>query len=1342
MSSLITKTWIVALLAGIVLHAQGADKKIYFEHLDMKEGLSDNTVYCILQDKQGFIWFGTKRGLSRYDGRTFRLFNKEMGKDGIGKNMVYTLSEDRGGKIWLGTFSGVYIYDPDLESFSKFSLTSDKGSQIRGLISNIKTDLEGNVWIAENSVALYKYEPHTGQLVEYRHDPKNAGSLPPGHISNILVGDDELWLAMSDQGIALFNSRDQSFSAPTANNDPLKKDQVRVLQDYRSTMFIGTKNGGLKVMDKISGEIKTILKYDSNGNPIYVRDLKLINDTELWIASESGLYIYYPETGDYQNLKNDINDPFSISDNALYVIEEDRDGGIWIGTYFSGINYLPNHPTQFEKYYPVSNSNSISGKRVREFVMNENGQLWIGTEDAGLNLFDPLTNTFENFTPDTSGKSISYHNIHGLALRDNTLLIGIWSQGLNILDQTTKSIKADFIQDMQGQVRENDIFSIFIDRKNNVWLGTTEGLFLYHEVGGYSEFIREIGHCFVYDMMEDHLGQLWVATLHGGIFKLDAESRTVRSFIPDVAHESSLSHYSVITLLQDSKNRIWVGTEGGGFCFYDEAGDSFSCFNDQNGFPSTHIYKILEGNDGNLWMSTNKGLMEFDPVTEKYRIFTKDNGLINSPFNYKSGIKTKEGKLYFGTLNGFISFDPATFRTKKQNAPIIFTDFYLSNQPVTIGGNQPILEKSITKTRNLRLRHDQNSLSFGFAVLDYTASNSLSYAYMMEGYDRDWTYLSLNQRINYSFLPPGNYKLRVKTTDIFGNWNDEEATLQIEILPPFWKTDWAYLAYASLLLLLTVYLINSYKKRLNNRHQLALKVLEDEKEKEIYQSKIEFFTNITHEIRTPLTLIKAPLEHLLRKSGVYEDDLRENLMIMDKNTNRLIDLSNQLLDFRKTEKKGFSLNFIRTDITALLQETYVRFKNTAQQKSLNFFLKASPNPLFADVDKEALTKILSNLYSNAIKNAFSYVQIELKHDHKKLKIMVGNDGNIIASELHRKIFEPFFQISTAGNGSRPNSGTGLGLPLAKSLAEMHGGKLYLDTKEREANVFILELPIQQKKAIHLNEIPPAIPESRMVEEEIRKYGKPTLLVVEDNKELLDFLAGQLKPDHFILGAKNGKEALQILDEEPVDLIISDVMMPVMDGYNLCRSVKSNIAFSHIPFILLTAKNTMQSKIEGLEMGADVYIEKPFSVEYVHLQVKNLLNYRDQIRKSCASQPFVEINTLAHTRADEEFLEKVNAGILAHLDNQQFGVNELAEILCMSQSSLLRKIKGISQMTPNSYIRLVRLKKAAQLLQEGEYSIAEVGDLVGFNSPSYFTKCFQKQFGKLPKDFYQRKTKIG
>lgn len=816
------------------------------------------------------------------------------------------------------------------------------------------------------------------------------------------------------------------------------------------------------------------------------------------------------------------------------------------------------------------------------------------------------------------------------------------------------------------------------------------------------------------------------------MFCYNVRSQQWRNYLSNENDSTSLPYNKVISIYEDSRKRLWFMTLGEGFCRYNPETDNFTRYDMSKGFPSNTIYKMVEDKRGNLWITSNHGLVCFNPDTESKHVYTTANGLLSNQFNFQSGYIDKKGRIYLGSINGFIAFDPETFVENTFLPPVVITDFFLFNKRLSVDSPDSPLEKSITYADEIELDADQNSFSFQVAALSYQAPEMNSLEYKLEGFDRDWYTVGRNSIINYSNLPYGSYTLRIKGSNSDGKWNATERVLDIHIRPPFYLSTWAYAGYTVLALCSLAAVIIYFRKQTRQKHQQAMDKFEREKERELYTAKIDFFTNVAHEIRTPLTLIKSPLENVLVSQSV-SDDIRDDLETMELNTNRLLDLVNQLLDFRKTETQGFQLNFVECDVSELLQKTYKRFKPLAREKGLALSIE-TPESLYASVDREGLTKIISNLLTNAIKYSETYIRIRLYSEGERLLLSVCNDGLVIPVEMREEIFKPFIQYKTGTLRSVP--GTGIGLALARSLAELHEGTLCMEDS-MENNCFLLSLPLKHEQTVAMEHKEPVTGGESSEESgagtalEQHRY---TLLVVEDSLEMQAFVVKQLSSEYRVLTAVNGVEALKVLKEHTVNLVISDIMMPEMDGLELCEHLKSELDYSHIPIILLTAKTTLQAKIEGMKLGADVYIEKPFSVEYLKVCVANLLNNREKLRASFVNSPFVQTGSMAMTKADESFLKTLKEVVVANMQNPDFCLDDMASLLNMSRSSLNRKIKGILDMTPNDYIRLERLKKAAQLLKEGECKINEVCYMTGFNTPSYFTKCFQKQFGILPKDF--------
>ena len=802
-----------------------------------------------------------------------------------------------------------------------------------------------------------------------------------------------------------------------------------------------------------------------------------------------------------------------------------------------------------------------------------------------------------------------------------------------------------------------------------------------------------------------------MATYANGAYCYNVSEKKWKNYLHDENNPKSLPYDKVLSIFEDSHRQIWLTTQGGGFCRFQPDTETFANYNLSAGLPNDVVYQIVEDKEGFLWLTTNNGLVCFQPTTGMMKVYTTSNGLLGDQFNYRSSFETEDGTIYLGSIDGFIAFNPKNFSENKFLPSIVITDFFLFGKEVYAGEPGSPLEKSITFSDQLVLQSNQNSFSFRVAALDFQAPKTSRIMYKLEGFDTDWLTVGESPIVTYSNLRYGDYTFRVKVANSDGVWSDDEVVLEVHILPPFYLSIWAYCAYALLIIGCSLQIVVYFKRRSNSKHRRQMEKFEQEKEREVYHAKIDFFTNVAHEIRTPLTLIKGPLENIILKKQV-DAETREDLNVMKQNTERLLNLTNQLLDFRKTESQGFRLNFAKCNVTEVLKETHVRFTSLAKQKGLEFTLQVPEKDFYAHVNREAFTKIISNLLNNGVKYAESYVHIFLEvseaDNNNSFRIRTENDGVIIPNEMKEEIFKPFVRFNEKEDG-KVTTGTGIGLALSRSLAELHQGTLAMGEGE-ENNTFCLTLPIVQDMTITLTPEPEAgmdkVSEISAGEVE-KKDNRPTVLVVEDNPDMLAFVVRQLSKEYAVLTATNGEEALQVLDGNYVNLVVSDVVMPVMDGFELCKRIKSDLNYSHIPVILLTAKTNIQSKIEGMELGADAYLEKPFSVEYLQACASSLIQNREKLRKAFAQSPFVAANTMALTKADEDFIKKLNEVIQVNYSNPEFSMDDMADSLNMSRSNFYRKIKGVLDLSPNEYLRLERLKKAAQLLKEGENRVNEI-----------------------------------
>lgn len=1040
----------LTILALYVLISAGvAGQSYYFRHYQVENGLSNNAVICCVQDKKGFLWFGTKDGLDRFDGYSFKIFRYSPDdKNSIGSNFIHSLYIDPNDNMWVGTEKGLYRYNATTESFSLLP------TPFVEQITDIKMDTRNNLWFVSN-FNLFRYHVPSSKL---EHFPISryfeATSL-------CTLADGSVWVSTSSGFLKKYDEPTHSFS--TFN---LFEHSPRTVSNWIEKLYgtsdgnilVGTSNQGVKFFNSHTLAYKDILTYNADKTEIFARNFVQINNEECWIATESGIFIYNLLTGKYINLRKEYSNPYSISDNAVYTFCKDKEGGIWAGTYFGGVNYYPKHPLAFTRYFPEKEKNSLSGNVIREIHQDQYGYLWIGTEDAGLNRFDTATKQFTSFQPTGKADGISYTNIHGILATGNELWIGTFEHGLDVMDIRSGKVIRHYSKGAgPDSLKSNFIYCIYQSPAGEIIIGTTIGAYRYNRSKDNFTAIAGLPLFNWYSsILQDEEGTIWASTYGNGINYYNPIIKRGGSFryLPQDKH--SLASDRVNNVFQDSEKNLWFSTEGG-LCKLNKKGKVFTRYTTENGLPTNFILCTLEDDQKKLWVSTSRGLVCFDPKTEHSIVFTKANGLLNDQFNFSSAFKDAKGRMYFGSVKGMVSFHPGE-TGKPGFTPVVYvTGFQVNNKDLLINSNGSPLSKSITYTDNIRLTHHQSTFSIDFASLSYTAPEMAEYAYKLEGLDKDWTYLKTNRKVYFTELAPGDYTFKVKAASADGTWQGPESTLNIEILPPWWASRWAWVTYALIAILIVIYLVRNYHLRVKEKNRRKIEQLEIAKEKELYEAKMQFFTNVAHEIKTPLTLIKGPLEKVIKKAGEVPG-IQDSLRIMEKNTHRLVDLTNQLLDFRQTEIKGFSLNFVKANITELIEDAYLGFKPLAEQKDIEFNIGPLPPALYAYIDTEAFNKILANLFSNAIKYSSRKVEITLlpvKETDKTFTLRVKNDGYIIPREMKDKIFEPFFRLKE----TEKQKGTGIGLALSRSLTQLQNGVLELDEPENNMNVFFVTFPM-------------------------------------------------------------------------------------------------------------------------------------------------------------------------------------------------------------------------------------------------------------------------------------------
>lgn len=1052
-----TFLFISLLGAAALAHSQS----YYFRHYEVESGLSNNAVICSIQDPEGYMWFGTRDGLNRFDGQGFKVYNFSGHRyESNGNNFVHALHVDEEGILWVATEKDIYTYHAASDSFSY--VISSKSFPL----DEIQSDRKGNIWFVSGGV-LSKYIKEKKTLQVY--EPKDyffATSVSLGH-------DGVLWASSANGTLERYDEKSDSFE----HFDLFKNDRAhayrwidRIHCSDNGEILVGTVRAPLKIFNTKTLTHRDIQLCCEKEENLFIRTFLEWPSGELWIGTETGLFIYDRNTGKSKRLEKRPTDQYSLSDNVIYTLSRDKEGGIWAGTYFGGINYYPRQYTPFEKFYHKSHENSLSGNVVREIRQDKLGNMWISTEDGGLNKLD-TNGIFTHFKPDDKKPSISYISVHSLMPLGDILWVGTYEHGLDLLDIKTGQIVKHYSQSSKNGLNTNFLFCFYETKQKEVLVGSISGIYRYDAARDYFNPLEDFPQNRWYMcILEDAEGTIWTGISGEGLYYQNKKTGKSGRFGFDPADETSIASNKVNTIFEDSKKRLWFATENG-LCRWNAATRNFSRYGTNNGFPTNFMLSILEDEKNQLWISTTKGLVCFDPETEKTWVYTTANGLLSDQFNFSSAYKDKDNKMYFGSAKGLVAFHPSTFSQSNFSPPIHLTGFQINNQEVKVSPEGTPLQQAITYTNKLELKHNQSSFSIAFAALTYSAPEMVQYAYKLEGLSEDWVYVGNSRRIFFTNLTSGKYTLKMKSTNSSGVWQPEQTKLSIYVLPPWWLSWWAYTIYGALAIGLICYALYTSHQRIENRNKRKIELLALEQERELIQlevakekehikSKVDFLTNVAHEIRTPLTLIKIPLRKVVQRTNELPE-VQSSLKIISNNTERLIELTNQLLDFRQIEIKEFHLSFTNENISELINEVSQNFRGMADEKGMEFSIILPEEPVYASIDIEAFIKILYNLFSNAVKYGKRQVSVELlpcEQVKTTFIIRVKNDGFLIPYDFREKIFEPFYRIKE----TKTEKGTGIGLTLAQSLAKLHKGDLILEKPEHGMNVFALSLPVYQK----------------------------------------------------------------------------------------------------------------------------------------------------------------------------------------------------------------------------------------------------------------------------------------
>lgn len=1323
-------------------------QKLTFNHLTVEQGLSQNTVLSIAQDARGFMWMGTRHGLNRFDGHSFIIYkNNPADSNSLSNNYINVLLCDSKKNLWIGTEKGLNRLDAETNTFIHISLPFLNKSR-PGVISSLYEEKDGTLWIgAEGN--LFKSLPgkSTFELVRPVNDPDFFKGSSIKCTYNDSAG--YIWVATTN-GLVRLQKTNNGYTAKKYNTKPGDATSLSdnystaVKEDKFGNLWIGTING-LNLFNKTSETFRRF--YAGNASTVINNNIRtLLNDKEgnLWIGTQEGISIMNPVTQACSSYQNNADDEKSLSQNSVHSIFEDKNGSVWVGTFFGGVNISYKYRTGFTVWRNSSASSGISNNVVSSIITDSKNNLWVGTEGGGLNHIDRTTGIVKTYKHASgNAASIGSNLVKTLYIdRDKNLWIGTHGGGLNLFDASSQNFQSFFINETENSRKQSEIVSIMEDSENNFWVGKHPGVYVFNRKGTalttavYQTYLQKLASASISYLLEDRKRTIWIGTLNG-LYRFNLNNKKLQTI--EIATGNPVTNINC--LKEDRNGDIWIGIHYGGLAKYDTRTNAITYYGIKDGLPNDNVLGIVEDNEGQLWLSTSNGLVKFIPSERSFHTYTASDGLAGNEFNYNAFYKSPAGELFFGGIKGFTGFYPADITSNKDVAPLVFTGLKIFNNKVEIGDSYKLLKKDISFTDKLQFGYNQHTFTIEFAVLNYIKSSKNKYAYKLEGASNEWTEIA-QPFATFTNLAEGDYTLWVKGSNNDGVWG-APVKMQINILPPFWKSWWAFLLYTIVLGGILFFVIRYF-------YLQALLA----RDKELHQVKLNFFTNISHEIRTHLTLILTPVERM-EKEQAHNNVLTQQLGNIKNNAERLLKLVSELMDFRKAETNHLKLFIEKHDLIAFLNPIYTSFEELSLAKNISIsFIHNNPSTILY-FDKEQLEKVIYNLLTNAFKFTPNGGRILLNVDEQTehVLIQVIDNGRGIAPEYIDKLFTNFFQVN---DHSKQNTGYGIGLALSKNITELHSGTLTVESKtdsnpETNRTCFTLTLlkgtdhfvkEQLSEQSTFINETGEA-GESDMVtvtdiESETSDKKTPhTVLIVEDNTELRAIIKDTLQQHYKILEADNGLKGKEIATSEIPDIVVSDVMMPEMDGFDLCMHLKTDQNTSHIPVILLTAKTSQSDHVSGLTKGADLYLTKPFSTQVLELSVRNLLQARETLAKKYSKHVLLQPSNLVVTNTEEQFLHNLIAIIEEYMDKPEFGVDMLASKAAMSQSVLYKKLKALTEMSVNDFIKSIRLKRAAQLLAQKKLSVYEVCYMVGFNDRKYFSKEFKKQFNLTPTEFMQQ-----
>ncbi|MGX1929915.1 hybrid sensor histidine kinase/response regulator transcription factor [Flagellimonas sp. 2504JD4-2] len=1351
--------------------AQSEKDRLVFENIESIT--TGDPISSIAQDESNLTWIGTfGSGLYSFDGINFKAYAHRIdGGSQIGSNLIHFTFLDREGRLWVGTDSGLHLYQKNTDRFKKIVFSSELDLQEHINFTCVIQEESGDFIFGTYEYGALRYTPGDNKLQKIQFAAQL--SKEPIITSFGKVIEDEIFTG-TDEGLYLLNGTNQLVRASSEFAELAETDDLNIaslMSDAGSHLWIGSADEGLfrltrtergYRMDKFSVTDKKIFSIlNSKGTVL----LGTENDG-LIVMEEDGSSVEKYTYSDY--------DSKGISSNSIWSLYMDNEDRLWLGHYGAGMDVHDKHSTKFGSLEKIINDkNSLLSNSVTGLDKDKSGNLWISL-DGGVDIYDPITREITHLT---GAMDDIYPGLHPGIRAENifadsrgNIWIGTWENGIYLLDKNRKRFLNYTSSNTKGVLKTNTIRGFAEDNQGKIWIASfLKGLFYFDPEE------RRIVHCDskpfedlgimdhdIMTIMVDKTNAIWLGT-SSGLFKViqNEESGFQVKSLKNELTEVSADHPSLhrISSLYQAKNDVFIGTDGAGLFKYNFEDDVFSSCNARYKLKENTINSIIQGDDGTLWIGGKSGITKIDLELNTSANFGTKDGLTTNYFNKAAIEVCNEGKIYFGSYSGINFVDPQHLAFNTNKPHLYFTDFKLFNKSVSIDDEGSPLSRVISQTREVTLTHKQSVFTLEYVGAGHTRAEKNQYAYMLEGFDHQWSNVGGSRSVTYTNLEPGDYTFKVKVANHDGVWNEDPLTLKIEILPPWWKSRWAYTIYVLAISGLLTFLTFFFKEKLRRKQLNLLKREKIKQEKELHEAKFQFFTNISHEFRTPLTLIMNPIEDLLNhnKLGSFPRAKRK-LLTIKRNSDRLSRLINELMDFRKLQSNNVFLSVNQVDIVEVVKNVLSHFLEEAEHRKINLDYDVEQEELLAWVDSSMMEKILFNIVSNAFKMTPEGGQIEVKvnlsrscstaqQEANSFAISVKDTGYGIAEGDHAQIFKRFYQVDSMNNTYYGSSG--IGLEMVKSFVELHHGTIEVESELGKGSKFIVTLPLG-KQHFKKEEIAQEIPKSNLgvvnsefvpdpVTVESVKDSLPidkktkTILIVEDNIELQNYLRIELDELFNTLVAPNGRVGLELALEHQPDLIITDVIMPELNGLDLCKKIKADIKTSHIPLLMLTARAMVEDKIKGLDSGADAYLNKPFHIDVLRATIAQLLLSRKILFDKYHQNKTLE-KPNATTAMDNRFIAKVLHFIHKNIEDPDLSVDQLASDLYLSRSQLYRKIKSLTGMTAIEFLRKIRLEEAKKLLSsENNYNVSEVAFKVGFTSPSYFTKCFKKEFGCLPKE---------